>query len=211
MKDLYPISDEKSFSLQEGDNVEIWVEGSCPINPGIGGYAVLLQYNGKIREMIGGYSFTTNNRITLMAAIVALESLKTQCKVTIYSDSRYLVDSIKSGYAKLRLAKDKKGNNKKELINADLWQRLLSARDNHKVGCIHKVKFIWVKRGSTPENERCNNLAEVAVLNPDLPKDLGYNIQKAKTGFDDVGYARFREKLDKIETAIKQGQQVDKV
>jgi ribonuclease HI len=153
------ISDEKPLDIQVGDKVEIWTDGACALNPGPGSYAVLLRHNGKVREIVCGYELTTKNRMDIMAAIVALESLKTRCKVTIYSDSRYLVDSIKSGRAKRWLAKDRKGSNKKETIHADLWQRLLDARDKHD------FKFIWIKHSSTPENERCNELAEAALSN----------------------------------------------
>lgn len=202
------ISDENLFGVQEGDKVDIWVEGACPINPGVGGYAVLLRHNDEVREIVGGYALTTNNRITLMAAIAALESIKPRCKVTIYSDSRYLVDVIKSRRAKRWSAKDKRGNNKKKIINSDLWQRLVGARDNHK------VKFIWVKHASTPENERCNKLAEAATFNSNWPEDTGYEIprktQDPNKQREDTSNAEFKERLHKIDTALKQGQRVDK-
>jgi ribonuclease HI len=134
------ISDEKPLDIQVGDKVEIWTDGACALNPGPGSYAVLLRHNGKVREIVCGYELTTKNRMDIMAAIVALES-------------------IKSGRAKRWLAKDRKGSNKKERINADLWQRLLDARDKHD------FKFIWIKHSSTPENERCNELAEAALSN----------------------------------------------
>ena len=202
------ISDEKVFSVQEGDKVDIWVEGYCPVNPGISGYAVLLRHNDEVREMVGGYALTTNNRITLIAAISALESIKPSCKITIYSDSRYLVDVIKSRRSKRWRAEDKKKNNKKKVVNSDLWQRLIDARDNHK------VKFIWVKHGSTPESERCNKLAEASTFKPDLPADTGYEIPRKthdpNKQHNDTSNAEFKERFNKIETALKQGQRVDK-
>jgi ribonuclease HI len=202
------VSDEKPFNVQEGDKVEIWIDGFCAFNPGLGGYAVLLRHNGQVREIVGGYELTTNNRMDITAAIIALESLKTRCKVTIYSDSRYLVDSMKSGRAKRWLAVVRKGSNKKETINADLWQRLLDAREKHY------VKFMWIKHSSTPENERCDKLAEAATLKSELLKDSGYKIyrktQDSNKERNDTSNAKFKECLDKIETALKHGQRVDK-
>jgi ribonuclease HI len=164
-----PISDEQPLEVQDGDKVEIWTDGACVVNPGPGGYAVLFRHNGKVREIAGGYALTTTNRMEIMAAIVALESLKVRCKITVYSDSRYLVNAMMLEWAKRWQAKGRKRNNKENAINPDLWQRLLSACTKHD------VEFRWVKgHASSPENERCNELAEAAAVKPDLPVDKGY-------------------------------------
>jgi ribonuclease HI len=164
-----PISDERPLLIQDGDKVEIWTDGACAGNPGPGGYAVLFRHNGEDREMVGGFALTTNNRMEIMAAIIALESLKARCKVTIYSDSRYLVDAMMLEWAKRWQAKGWKRNKKENAVNPDLWQRLLSACTKHD------VEFRWVKgHASSLENDRCNELAEVAARRLDLPKDPGY-------------------------------------
>jgi very-short-patch-repair endonuclease len=116
---------------------------------------------------------------------------------------------MKSGRAKRWLAKNREGNLKRKRLNADLWQRLLDARDKHD------IKFIWVKHASTPENIRCNKLAEAATLESDLLKDSGYKIyrktQDPNKERNDISYAKFLERLDEIDTALKQGQRVDKI
>ena len=164
-----PVSDARPLEIQEGDKVEIWTDGACVVNPGPGGYAVFFRHNGHIRELAGGYALTTNNRMEITAAIFALESLKTKCKVTLYSDSRYLVNALMLGWAKRWQVKNWKRNSNENAINPDLWQRLLSACTKHD------VEFRWVKgHASNTENERCNELAEATARKTDLPADKGY-------------------------------------
>jgi ribonuclease HI len=165
-----PASSNSEFEIREGDKLEVWADGACAGNPGPGGYGVLFKNHGQIKELAGGFSFTTNNRMEIMAAIVALESLNSRCDVTIYSDSRYLVDTMTLGWAKNWRAKGWKRNNKEKAINSDLWQRLLELCTRHN------VKFIWVKGHSVcPENQRCDELAEITTKIPGLPEDKGYN------------------------------------
>ena len=133
--------------------VTIYTDGACSGNPGPGGWGAILSYNGHMKEISGGEEETTNNRMELLAAISALEALKEPCDVTLYSDSKYLVDSISKGWV---LSWEKAGFQKKgkAVPNTDLWKRLLTLIR------MHSVSFIWVKGHSANEfNNRCDELA----------------------------------------------------
>ncbi len=134
--------------------VEIFTDGACSGNPGPGGYGVVLRYNGNEKELSGGDSQTTNNRMELTAAIVGLEALKERCFVTLYSDSKYLIDAINCGWA-VRWRENGWMRTKKDAAqNPDLWDRLLNLLEKHQ------VEFVWVKgHAGHPENERCDRLA----------------------------------------------------
>lgn len=142
--------------------ITIFTDGAAIGNPGPGGYGVILRYGDKEKEFSGGYQFTTNNRMELMAVIVGLEAIKTSpWEVVIVSDSRYVVDAVSKGW--LRRWK-KKGFKKKK--NRDLWERYLRVADKHD------VTFRWVKgHAGHSENERCDQLAVAASMKDDLPKD----------------------------------------
>ena len=143
-----------------------YTDGSAKGNPGNGGYGLVLisPSHNKRKELSEGFRLTTNNRMELLAVIVALESLKKPCDITIYSDSKYVVDSIvkkwvwkwqKTGY------KGKK--------NADLWQRFL------KIYPKHNITMQWVKgHAGVPENEVCDQLAVNAAEQSNLQIDHGY-------------------------------------
>ena len=150
-------------------SVEIHSDGACLGNPGRGGYGVILSSGGKVRELSGGFSLTTNNHMELMAAIVGLETLSRSCKVLLVTDSKYVIEGIDKGWAKAWRANGWRKADKKPALNTDLWQRLLEQCDRHEVG------FKWV-RGHTgiPENERCDELAKAAALAGGLPEDPGY-------------------------------------
>ena len=149
-------------------HVIIYTDGACPGNPGPGGFGVVLEYGQHRRELSGGYRHTTNNRMELMGPIAGLEALRESCIVTLYSDSRYVVDSVEKGWARRWRAKGWKRKNK-PAINPDLWARLLELCDNHE------VEFRWVP-GHTgiPQNERCDQLAGLAAQQDDLSVDVGY-------------------------------------
>lgn len=116
------------------------------------------------REMNGGYALTTNNRMELMAVIRALEALKFPCEVTLYSDSKYVVDAVERGW----LTEWEREQFKKKK-NPDLWQKFLPLYRRHR------VRFVWVRgHAGTPENERCDQLAVAAAHQPNLPPDTGY-------------------------------------
>lgn len=150
-------------------NVVIYSDGACTGNPGPGGYGTVLLYNGHRKELSGGYRRTTNNRMEMMAAIAGLESLQQPCRVTLYSDSKYLVDAVTKGWATRWRANGWMRNKKDKAINPDLWQQLLDLCDRHQ------VDFKWVKgHAGIPENERCDQLAVSAARQPGLPADEGY-------------------------------------
>jgi ribonuclease HI len=149
--------------------VEIYTDGGCEPNPGPGGYGVVLLHPRKRAEASGGFRKTTNNRMEIFAAIAGLELLKQPCKVTLFSDSQYLVDAITKGWA----VKWKKNswwlNNKERAKNIDLWEKLLLLCEKHQ------VEFNWVKgHAGNAENERCDQLSMAALRQSNLPADEGY-------------------------------------
>jgi ribonuclease HI len=149
--------------------VTIYTDGACIGNPGPGGYGIVLLYQGHRRELSGGYRKTTNNRMEIMAAIVGLESLKEKCKVTLYSDSEYLVKAVSKGWVQRWQANGWKRNKREKALNPDLWERLLRLCEHHE------VQFGWVKgHAGTPENIRCDELAMQAAQQPNSPADEGY-------------------------------------
>ncbi len=134
--------------------VEIFTDGACSGNPGPGGWGAILRYNGVEKELSGGERETTNNRMELTAVIAALEALKTECIVTVTTDSRYVCDGITKGWAEKWQKNNWKKPDKKPALNPDLWEKLLNL--THK----HKVTFVWVKgHNEHPENERCDRMA----------------------------------------------------
>lgn len=135
-------------------HVTIFTDGACSGNPGPGGWGAILRYNQAERELSGGEKETTNNRMELTAAINALSALKEPCKVTLYSDSKYLVDGMSKGWAKGWRAKGWKKSDGKPALNPDLWQQLLDLFERHQ------VELIWIKgHNEHPENERCDRMA----------------------------------------------------
>ncbi|MBQ9804996.1 MAG: ribonuclease HI [Clostridia bacterium] len=135
-------------------HVEIYTDGACRSNPGRGGWGAVLVYNGKEKELSGGEPMTTNNRMELTAAIEALSALKEPCRVTLTSDSKYLVDAITKGWAKSWRARGWKKADKSQALNPDLWEKLLVLLEKHT------VEFVWVKgHDGHPYNERCDKLA----------------------------------------------------
>jgi ribonuclease HI len=150
-------------------NVTLYTDGGCIRNPGPGGYGVVLMYNSRRKELSGGFRRTTNNRMELLAAIAGLEALKEPCRVSLHSDSQYLVYAIQKGWARKWQSKGWMRSNKEKAINPDLWERLLKLCDTHD------VQFHWVRgHAGNPENERCDQLARAAAQQPDLPADPGY-------------------------------------
>ena len=135
-------------------HVEIYTDGACRGNPGRGGWGAVLVYQGVERELSGGDPMTTNNRMELMAAIEALSALKEPCRVTLTSDSKYLVDAITLGWARSWRAKGWRKADRSPALNADLWEKLLLLLETHE------VTLVWVKgHDGHPYNERCDRLA----------------------------------------------------
>lgn len=157
----------------------IYTDGAAKGNPGRGGYGVVMMAGAHRKEMSQGYRHTTNNRMELLSVIVALESLKNpQQHVTVYSDSKYVVDAIEKkwlfGWEKKYFAKTK---------NPDLWKRFL------QIFRQHHVKFKWVKgHNENPHNERCDELAVAAAEQKKLLIDTEYEktvLIKKNSMFDD--------------------------
>ena len=135
--------------------IEIYTDGSCKQNPGPGGWAAILVYKGKEKELCGGEPETTNNRMELLSVINALSALKEPCEVLITNDSKYVVDGITKGWAESWKANGWKKSDKKPALNTELWDRLLTLCSEHK------VSFEWVKgHAGHPYNERCDTLAQ---------------------------------------------------
>lgn len=134
--------------------VILYTDGACSGNPGPGGWGVVLIYKDFKKEMSGGEKETTNNKMELTAAIMGLSALKEPCLVTLYSDSKYLIDGITKDWARSWRAKGWKKSDGKPALNVDLWQKLLELDE------YHKIEYVWVKgHAGNPYNERCDRLA----------------------------------------------------
>ncbi|MBP7735446.1 MAG: ribonuclease HI [Spirochaetes bacterium] len=148
----------------------IYADGSCKNNPGPGGYGIIQIANGEEKEITGGYRYTTNNRMELMAVIVALENIDNKdFPVIIYTDSQYVVNSINKGWAKKWKANNwiKKDGN--PALNRDLWEKLLLILNNLD------VSFYWIMgHAGNPINEKCDKLAMMAARKSELLEDVGY-------------------------------------
>ena len=146
-------------------NITIYTDGAASGNPGPGGYGVVLLSGPHRKELSEGFRLTTNNRMELLAVIIGLNALKyDRCNVTIYSDSKYVVDAVEKGWV---FGWEKKEFNKKK--NPDLWRSFLTLYRKHQ------VKFVWVKgHANVPENERCDQLAVAAYKSPHLQIDEYY-------------------------------------
>ena len=138
--------------------VEIFSDGACSGNPGPGGYGTILRFNGVEKELSGFDPKTTNNRMELLGAIAGLEMLSRPCQVRATTDSQYLVKGMTEwieGWVK----KGWKNSQKKEVLNRDLWERLLSLCEKHQ------VEWVWVRgHDGHDENERCDELARAAII-----------------------------------------------
>ena len=132
----------------------MYTDGACKGNPGAGGFCCILKYKGKEKLVSGGEANTTNNRMELRAVISGLEILREPCEVTVYSDSKYDVDAMKLGWARGWKEKGWKKSDGKTALNTDLWERLLSLSE------MHRLRFVWVKGHDGHEyNERCDREA----------------------------------------------------
>lgn len=134
--------------------IEIFTDGACLGNPGAGGWGVILRYNNIEKELSGGENDTTNNRMELTAVIKALEALKESCNITLYTDSRYVMDGIEKWIFQWKKTGWKTANKKSPVKNVELWQRLDELKSKHE------IRFVWVKgHAGHTENERCDELA----------------------------------------------------
>ncbi len=140
--------------------IEMFTDGACSGNPGPGGWGTILRYNGREKELAGGASSTTNNRMELTAVIEGLSALKETCEVVVTSDSKYVIDAIQKGWVYSWKRNGWRKADKKPALNADLWERLLTLLS------IHTVTFVWVHgHQGHPENERCDRLAVAQIEN----------------------------------------------
>ena len=150
--------------MKEG--LVIYTDGASRGNPGRGGYGTILKWGSREKELSGGFRKTTNNRMELMAVIAGLEALtKTGLKITIYSDSQYVVKAVEQGWLKNWIATGFKGGKK----NRDLWEHY------YRLAMQHQIKFVWVKgHADNPYNNRCDILATAAADGSGLEVDEVY-------------------------------------
>ena len=155
-------------ALPQLPRVTMYTDGAAEPNPGKGGYGVVLLHPKKRLELSGGFELTTNNRMELMGVIVGLETLRMPCIVSLYSDSKYVVEAISQGWIQ-KWQKKNWARGDKPVPNADLWQRYLVATASHR------VKMHWIKGHAGHEhNERCDALAVAAANGAKLQIDPGY-------------------------------------
>lgn len=154
--------------------VNIYTDGSSLGNPGPGGYGIIMEWEGKqyVKEFSDGFRLTTNNRMELLAVIIALETLKKQpMDVMIYSDSKYVIDAVQKKWV---LSWEKKGFQGKK--NSDLWQRYLNIQRKHE------VNFQWIKgHNNHPENKRCDQLAVKAAKKSPVNVDTFFEQNQSNT------------------------------
>ena len=150
-------------------HVVIHTDGACKGNPGPGAYGAVLICGKHRKELSAAYQLTTNNRMELRAAIAALELLAEPCEVELHSDSKYLIQAITQKWINAWQRKGWMTSDKKPVKNQDLWQLLLAAMAPHQIRCL------WVKgHAGHAENERCDELANLAVAEKTLMKDAGF-------------------------------------
>ena len=150
--------------------VTIYSDGACSGNPGPGGYGTVMLFGEHRKELSAGFRRTTNNRMEMLGAIVGLEALTEPCRVTLFSDSKYLVDALTKGWIDNWQKKGWKTAGRKPVKNQDLWRRLLVAIDDHE------IEWRWVKGHSGDvENDRCDELAVAAYQGGNLVEDEGYD------------------------------------
>ena len=134
--------------------VTLYTDGACSGNPGPGGWGAILEFNGIEKELSGGESSTTNNRMELTAVIAGLQALKEPCQVELYSDSKYVIDGLSKGWAASWQKNGWRKADKKPALNPDLWEILLALTQKHN------LNYHWVKgHADNPKNNRCDELA----------------------------------------------------
>lgn len=143
--------------MDKNEKVIIYTDGACSNNPGVGGWGAILTYKGSKKEIYGGESYTTNNKMELTAVIEALKSLKRKCSVEIYTDSQYVKRGITEWIEGWK-QKNWKLSNKKDVLNRELWQQLDNLVNQHE------IEWFWVKGHNNNElNERADELARTGI------------------------------------------------
>ncbi|MGE5679622.1 MAG: ribonuclease HI [Bacillota bacterium] len=162
--------------MSELKHVTIYTDGGSLGNPGPGGYGAVVIYKDRRKEITGGYRLTTNNRMEITAAIEGLKALKENCRVTLYTDSQYLVNSIMKGWVRKWKANGWKRNKKDKAVNVDLWEKLLVLLEKHE------VEFKWLKgHAGHVENELCDKLSKQSASLINLPIDPGYKSEETNS------------------------------
>ena len=155
--------------MSVSSKITIHTDGACSGNPGPGGYGTVMQYGKHRMELSAGFRKTTNNRMELLAVIEGLQALNRPCEVTVFSDSKYIVDAVNKGWARRWQANGWKRNKRERALNPDLWDELLRLLDEHT------VSLRWVKgHAGNPGNERADALAVAASKGDSLAIDEGY-------------------------------------
>ncbi len=163
--------------MSELSNVTVYTDGSAIGNPGPGGYGVVMLSGESRKELSGGFRHTTNNRMEILACIKALDTLNRPCRVTLHSDSRYVVDAVSKGWARKWRSNGWMRNKRERALNPDLWERLL------ELVAEHDVEFRWVPgHAGVAENERADRLAVAAAQGAGLPADEVYEAEAAERG-----------------------------
>lgn len=138
--------------------VEIYTDGACSGNPGAGGWGALLRWKDVEKELSGAEKDTTNNRMEMTAVIEALQALKRPCNITLYTDSKYVMDGINEWLPNWKKNNWRTSNKKSQVKNVDLWQKL-----DELIG-IHEIRWVWVKgHNGNEDNERVDTLARSAI------------------------------------------------
>jgi ribonuclease HI len=162
----------KPPAAADGTRIDVYTDGGALGNPGPGGWAAVILDVDPPTEISGGFRRTTNNRMELTAAIMALRHFKTPTSVRLHTDSRYLVDGITKGWARRWRGQGWMRNRREPAVNADLWADLLRLCE------IHDVHFVWVPgHAGVALNERCDQLVRAMSVRGDLPPDRGYEDQ----------------------------------
>jgi len=157
------------MTVSDTSSISIHTDGSCLGNPGPGGWAARLEYQGEVKFISGGFALTTNNRMEIYAALMALSALKRPCTVALHTDSRYLCDAVEKRWLSNWRRKNWKKADNKPVLNRDLWERLVPLLERHK------VRFYWVEaHAGHPENEAVDSLARSEAAKPGLPRDEGF-------------------------------------
>lgn len=137
--------------------INIYTDGACSGNPGPGGWAAILKCDGKEKKISGFEKSTTNNRMELLALINALSLLKEKCEISVFSDSKYLVDSVSKGWV-YGWQKNQWMRRNQKVPNYDLWESLLGLMDGHA------ISFNWIRgHAGHPENEECDHMATLEI------------------------------------------------
>lgn len=168
---------------QQPEGILVYTDGGCLNNPGPGGYGVIIEHDGERHELSGGFRLTTNNRMEMMAAIIALEELQgTRQRIHLYSDSSYLVNGIEKGWAKKWRNNGWSKSDGRAALNSDLWRKLLALLEGLM------VEFHWVKgHAGHEQNERCDRLAVAMARQRNLPVDEQYELLAEKGVSGDQG------------------------